>query len=90
MKKKLTVILGMFGMFVLGCATASVLVDQASATPPAGSTQCVSFGVHHLSQNDVAKGKTEEKVATLPPGWTPVGGASFGEFPSVIACRTTG
>lgn len=87
--KKLTASLGMLGMFALGCVTASVLVNRAEATPPAGSTQCMSFGVHHITQSDVEKGKIPERVITLPPGWTPVGGANFANAPAVIACRTT-
>jgi hypothetical protein len=88
--KKLTVILGMVGVFALGCATASVLVDNAEATPPAGSTQCVAISIGWASSGDVEKGKHEERATVIPAGWTPVGGASGGNQPAVVVCRAAG
>jgi hypothetical protein len=85
--KKLTVILGMLGMFALGCATASVLVDTAEATPAAGSQQCASFDAPYIGKKDIEKNKHEETGTWLPEGWTAVGGG-WGAIPAVIACRT--
>jgi uncharacterized membrane protein YedE/YeeE len=86
--KKFTVVLGMLGVFALGCATASVLIDTAEATPPTGSQQCASFMIPWVGENEIAKNKHEEKGTWLPAGWTPVGGATVGSAPAVVACRT--
>jgi hypothetical protein len=84
--KKLTVILGMLGVFALGCATASVMIDRAEATPVSGSHECLAFEISYASKNDVEKGKHEGRGMYVPPGWTPVGGG-FGPVAVVIACR---
>jgi hypothetical protein len=85
---KLAMCLGFLGVFVLGCATASVLIDDASATPPSGTHQCAAFGAPYVNERDVAAGKADEAGRWLPEGWTPVGGANTQSIPVVIACRT--
>jgi hypothetical protein len=85
--KRLTIILGMLGMFAVGCATASVLIDSAQATPAAGSQQCAAFEVPSVGKQDVEKNKHEEVGVWLPVGWTPVG-VGMGGIAVVVACRT--
>lgn len=82
--KRLTIILGMLGMFALGCAAASVLIDTAEATPPSGSQQCAVFETVFVTKKDIEKNRHEEMGTWLPAGWTAVAAAGV----SVLACRT--
>jgi hypothetical protein len=82
---KLGISLGFLGVFALGCATASVMVNSAAATPASGSYQCaVFFGAPNVDAKAVAKGEHETKGLWLPAGWVPV---SIGEPSRVLACR---
>lgn len=87
--KKLTVF-AILGAFAFGCATASVIVNEATAAPTPGMQQCALFPVAAVTDKDVAAGKLDEKSTWLPDGWIGVGGASMANsgLPGVIACRT--
>jgi hypothetical protein len=85
---KLAISLGFMGAFALGCATASVLIDDVGAAPASGTYNCTAFVVPYLANaNSVADGLAEKHNLWLPEGWTPVGGGSTASNPVVVACR---
>jgi hypothetical protein len=85
---KLTMCFGFLGVFALGCATASILIEDASATPLSGTHHCAAFGAPYVNERDAAAGKADQNGRWLPEGWAPVGGANTQSIPVVIACRT--
>jgi len=85
---KFVAILGFAGVFMLGCATATVLVSNAGATPPSGSQQCAAFKVPEVNERHAEAGRHDEFGRVLPVGWSPVGGTNASDgVPAVVGCR---
>jgi hypothetical protein len=85
---KLVATFGLLGIFTLGCATATVLVSNAGASPPSGSQQCAAFKVPEVNERHAERGQHNEFGLVLPVGWSAVGGTNARDgAAAVVACR---
>lgn len=101
--QKVNMIMALITALAIGCATGVILRDQVSPNAVAqqevapGSTnadsknysECIGIVTkwHAAAHFNKGKGVEIDRVAQIPPGWTPIGGGGIQAAPVIIACR---